>query len=82
MREINMGMAGPPNGNYDERNDMVLHDNLIPFVDFTDGEFTREEKFKFAVESVFRWTLRRDELTDTEIVRAIKKVATVALEDV
>lgn len=80
-----MGMSGPPNGNYDEVNDRVMlrePNNLIQFVDFTDGDFTTEEQYQFALESIFRWTLRRDELTDAEIVRAIKKVAMVALEDV
>lgn len=80
-----MGMSGPPNGNYDEVNDAVVltqPDNLINFLDFIDGDFTTEEQYRFALESIFRWTLRRDELTDAEIVRSIKKVALVALEDI
>lgn len=44
--------------------------------------FTPETQYRLALESIFRWTLRRDELTDAEIVRAIKKVSIVALEDV
>jgi hypothetical protein len=80
-----MGMSGPlSGGNYDEVNDIVIlsqPDELIPFLDITDGDFTAAEQFRFALESIFRWTLRRDELTDAEIVRAIKKVAMVALED-
>jgi hypothetical protein len=39
------------------------------------------ENYRIALESIFRWTLRRDELTDAEIVRAIKKVVMVALGD-
>lgn len=57
-------------------------DNLILITDLTDGDFTLEEQYRFALESVFRWTLRRDDFTDTEIVKAIKKVSMVALEDV
>jgi hypothetical protein len=57
-------------------------DNIIQFVDFTDGDFTLEEQYRFALESIFRWTLRRDELTDAQIVRAIKRVALAALEEV
>lgn len=41
----------------------------------------RTDTYRLALESIFRWTLRRDELSDTEIVRAIKRVTTVALED-
>jgi hypothetical protein len=57
-------------------------DNLIQFLDLTDGDFTLEEQYRFALESIFRWTLRRDELSDANIVRAIKRVAMVTLEDV
>ena len=57
-------------------------DNLIQFIDFTDGDFTKEEQYQIALESIFRWTLRRDEYTDAQIIKAIKKVALVSLEDV
>ena len=63
-------------------NSMNESDSLIQIIDFTDGDFTLEEQYRFALESIFRWTLRRDELTDTQIVRAIKKVVLAALEDV
>lgn len=58
-----------------------MDENLTIF-DFTDGDFTAEEKYRLALESVFRWTLRRDELNDSQIVLAIKRVAKYALEDV
>lgn len=41
----------------------------------------RTDTHRLALESIFRWTLRRDELSDTEIVRAIKRVTTAALDD-
>jgi hypothetical protein len=41
-----------------------------------------EETYRLALESIFRWTLRRDELNDSQIVLAIKRVAKYALEDV
>lgn len=53
-------------------------DNVV-FVDFRDSP---EETFKLALESIFRWTLRRDELDDSQIVLAIKRVAKYALSDV
>lgn len=40
------------------------------------------EQYQLALESIFRWTLRRDELNDSQIVLAIKRVAKYALEDV
>lgn len=40
------------------------------------------EQYRLALESIFRWTLRRDELSDSQIVLAIKRVAKYALEDV
>lgn len=40
------------------------------------------EQYRLALESIFRWTLRRDELNDGQIVLAIKRVAKYALEDV
>lgn len=56
---------------------------VLKFDDAEDFEaFTPETQYRLALESIFRWTLRRDELTDAEIVRAIKKVSLVALEDV
>lgn len=57
-------------------------EETILISDLSDVNFSVEEQYRFALESIFRWTLRRDDLTDTEIVRAIKKVAKVALEDV
>lgn len=38
------------------------------------------ETYELALDSIFRWTLRRDELTDSEIVLAIKRVAKTALQ--
>lgn len=55
---------------------------MVQIFDFDSDDFTPEEQYKLALESVFRWTLRRDELNDAQIVLAIKKVAKVALEDV
>jgi hypothetical protein len=51
-------------------------------VDMTDDDFTLEEQYRLALESVFRWTLRRDELDDSQIVLAIKRVAKYALLEV
>lgn len=56
--------------------------NVIHLFDMTDGDFTSEEQYRLALESIFRWTLRRDELNDSQIVLAIKRVAKYALEDV
>ncbi len=47
----------------------------------TEADETLETQYKLALESVFRWTLRRDELSDAAIVKAIKLVTTTALED-
>lgn len=44
--------------------------------------FSTEEIYRLALESIFRWTLRRDELNDDKIVLAIKRVAMYALENV
>lgn len=44
--------------------------------------FSPSEKYLLALESIFRWTLRRDELDDSQIVLAIKRVAKYAIEDV
>jgi hypothetical protein len=56
--------------------------NLIRIVDLTDGEFTLEENYQLALESIFRWTLRRDEFSDAQLIKYIKKVAMVALGDI
>lgn len=64
-------------------------DQLIPIApveiltvfDTVDGDFTLEEKYRLALESIFRWTLRRDEYSDAQLVKITKKVALVALED-
>lgn len=53
--------------------------NNVLYLEFDD---TVEETYHLALESVFRWTLRRDELDDGQIVLAIKRVAKYALEDV
>lgn len=50
--------------------------------DELEEEFSRVEIYRLALESVFRWTLRRDELDDSQIVLAIKRVAMYALEDI
>ena len=44
--------------------------------------FSLEEIYRLALESIFRWTLRRDEINDDKIVLAIKRVVKYALEDV
>lgn len=44
--------------------------------------FSPAEKYLLALESIYRWTLRRDELDDSQIVLAIKRVAKYAIEDV
>jgi hypothetical protein len=44
--------------------------------------FSEVEIYRLALESIFRWTLRRDELNDDQIVLAIKRVVTYALESV
>lgn len=44
--------------------------------------FSEVEIYRLALESIFRWTLRRDELSDAHIVKSIKRVAMYALEDV
>lgn len=43
--------------------------------------FSEVETYRLALESIFRWTLRRDELNDGQIVLAIKRVAMYALEN-
>lgn len=78
-----MGMSEPPNGNYDPVSDRVINtdDEIINIFDLTDEDFTPEESYRLALESIFRWTLRRDELNDSQIVLAIKRVAKYALQD-
>ncbi len=58
-----------------------MTDENTTIFDFTDADFTAEESYRLALESIFRWTLRRDELNDDQIVLAIKRVAKYALED-
>lgn len=89
-----MGMSSPPNGNYDEVADRIIlmdeTDNVVPMVFKVPQEDMQElmemtspsEQYRLALESIFRWTLRRDELNDSQIVLAIKRVAKYALEDV
>lgn len=48
---------------------------------FLESEDMPEETYRLALESVFRWTLRRDELDDAQIVLAIKRVAKYALQE-
>lgn len=57
-------------------------DEVIQIFDPPEVQFTVKETYQLALESVFRWTLMRDELSDTQIVKAIKQVAMVALKDV
>jgi len=79
-----MGMSNPPNGNYDAESDNVIQIFRVPkdeFDELLEG-FSPSEKYRLALESIFRWTLRRDELNDDQIVLAIKRVAKYALEDV
>lgn len=63
-----------------------MENNLIQMFDTPEEEvfrdFTTEENYQWALESIFRWTLRRDELSDSQIVLAIKRVAKAALENV
>lgn len=54
-----------------------INNNVI-YLEFPDSA---EDTYRLALESIFRWTLRRDELSDGQILRSIKKVARVALED-
>lgn len=54
-------------------------DNNVIYLEFPD---TIEETYRLALESIFRWTLRRDELNDDQIVLAIKRVAKAALQEV
>jgi hypothetical protein len=55
-------------------------DNVSFLADFIDVPDTPEETYRLALESIFRWTVRRDELDDSQIVLAIKRVAKYALE--
>jgi hypothetical protein len=89
-----MGMSSPPNGNYNEVTDRISQmdetDNVIPLIFKVPQDEMNElmemtspsEQYRLALESIFRWTLRRDELNDSQIVLAIKRVAKYALEDV
>jgi hypothetical protein len=56
--------------------------NISHIHSFTDFPTPPQEQYQLALESIFRWTLRRDELNDDQIVLAIKRVAKYALEDV
>lgn len=67
----------------------MSEENLIHLVRVPQDELeelwettTPLEQYQLALESIFRWTLRRDELNDSQIVLAIKRVAKYALEDV
>ena len=60
----------------------MTDDQEMTIFDFIEEEFTAEETYRLALESVFRWTLRRDELDDAQIVLAIKRVAKAALENI
>lgn len=50
-------------------------------IDITEGNFTLEEQYRYALESVFRWTWRTDEQDPMDVIRAIKKVAIAALKE-
>ncbi len=56
--------------------------NISHIHSFTDFPTSPQDQYQLALESIFRWTLRRDELDDSQIVLAIKRVAKYALEDV
>lgn len=59
-----------------------MTDENLTIFDFVENEDTLEETYRLALESIFRWTLRRDELDDSQIVLAIKRVAKYALQEV
>lgn len=67
-----------------EETDNVIQIFKIPQDEFDElfEGFSPAEKYLLALESIFRWTLRRDELDDSQIVLAIKRVAKYAIEDV
>lgn len=56
-------------------------DEIINIVDLSDGDFTPEEAYRLALESVFRWSWRTDELEPMDVVRAIRKVTIAALKE-
>ena len=58
-----------------------MMDEKLTIVDFIEEDFSAEETYRLALESIFRWTLRRDELDDSQIVLAVKRVAKAALEN-
>lgn len=45
----------------------------------TETDFSSEEQYRLALESVYRWTWRTDELEPMDIIRAIRKVVDTAL---
>lgn len=51
--------------------DTDRHLSLVPDLD--------EDTNKLALDSIIRWTFRRDEYTDPELIRIIRKVASTAL---
>ena len=55
-----------------------MEDNVI-YAEF--GDFSEEEKLELALESVYRWLLRTDELDPMDIIRATRKVVKTALAD-
>ena len=58
-----------------------MKEHLTAITDFIDVDDPAEETYRLALESIFRWTLRRDEINDDQIVLAIKRVAKYALKD-
>lgn len=59
-----------------------MNDSLDQWDEIQPPDFEiKTDTYRLALESIFRWTVRRDELSDAEIVRAIKKVAVSALEN-
>lgn len=42
---------------------------------------TVEETYRLALESIYRWSWRTDELEPMDIIRAIKRVAETVLKD-
>lgn len=60
-----------------------MHNNeeRINIVDLTEGDFTSEEAYRLALESVYRWTWRTDQMDPMDVIRSVRKVLTAALKD-
>jgi len=55
---------------------------LVPENGTDPTDFTVQDQFQLALESAYRWSWRTDELDPMDVIRAIRKVIRVALEDV